>query len=175
MVEVRLWYLSLPKHADMPDGMQAEITDNQTIVEMWKKYAQKAEQMNRGLHDLTPPTLRDDILASLLVHDNFHGIHKLDQKIGARAILERESTLKYMTETDTSLVVRIPEDLHAYNVFITRPGDFPRLYYMLRWLQSPTQDIVSHQRELVGAGIRTDVGIKTQDPRHQNHPVPLLV
>ncbi len=175
MVELRLWYLSLPKHASMPDGVEVGITEEKTVIETWKKYAKAAEQMNRGLHDLTPPAFRDALLTSLLVHDNFHGIHKVDQLNGARAILEKESTLKYMTSTDTSTIVRIPEDLHAYNVFITRPGDSPRLYYMLRWLQSPTQDIVSYQRELVGAGVGTDLGIEPKNPINQPERVPLLV
>lgn len=153
MVELKLWYLSLPKHVNLPDGISYSGVRDQQAELIWREHGTKAEGMKPGLHDLTPPNFRDTISANLLVHANFHGIHKIDQSKGSDRLL-REPTLRYMSAPDGIALVRLPEDTHVYNVALSVGDNGPRLYYMLRWLQSPTQPSSYSQSELVGAGAR---------------------
>ncbi len=163
MVEHRLWYLSLSKHAGLPDGVDVKGPE-QSPNKLWERFAAQAEKMEVGTHDLTPPTLVGKLSAFLLVHANFHGIHKVDDSSG-RAKFERESALRFMTSSAGPgirghTVVRLPEDTPMINVSFSVNGAPSRLYYMLRWLESPLQDIRVLQREFVGAR----VGIERDEP-----------
>ena len=127
----RLWWLSLPKHANLPNG----VPYNQKAADiMWGEFGSDAEEMKPGSHDLTPPTLRGLISTRLLVQGNFHGIHKIRQPNGI-------------------LIIRLPENTRQFNLYFSVDDAPARLYYMLRWFQSPTQEIEHYQteRETVGA------------------------
>lgn len=153
MAEFKLWWLSLPEHANIPDGVVITRNHEEEADRMWAEYGSKAEEMKVGLHDLTPPTLKDVIVAHLLVHDNFHGMHKIDDTDG-RVRLLRESTLQYMSSPGSIPVVRLPEDTYEHNAAFKMGDAAPRLYYILRWLQLPDQPIARSQRELVSVGVR---------------------
>lgn len=163
MVELRLWHLSLHKHAGIPDGIQVSDGTVQEADRIWEIYGQNAEEMIAGTHDLTPPRLMGVVATNLLVHDNHHGMHKIDLSSG-RAGLLWEPPLKYSSSPGKLLWLRLPEDTHIHNTAFTIDDAPPRLYYILRWCQNPTQITDNPKRELVGAGVSTGIstGISTR-------------
>lgn len=151
MAEERIWHLSLPKHANMSDGIPFDNNHNEA-EDIWRQYASQAEQMRPGKHLLTPPRFSAILSTELMVwKDNFHGLHKIDDP-GLRIRLSGNSLVKYMSDTRGKIVM-IPEGMNALNVAVVSE-ETTRLYYMLRWLVSPTQNTGSAREELIGAGAR---------------------